>query len=286
MAYASRSGRARVNARDPRAKACCDRCQMWYNHDDLSWQTDWRGTTIQNIRILVCRSCLDVPQEQLRAIVVPADPIPIIQPRVENFTADESDYRTVAQPTVTDPVTGIPIPATTTFVTGQGDNRVTQEVGRPNGVALASIMPAFGKLEYGPTISMIAMFGDGYETVTVTCNVPHGLAQNGIVVVADSVAPSANGTYSVNVISATTFSYQTQNPVPNASVLSGKTKIWTAYVGLPRNMAQYPKTGGATNNPSYNPIAQGGNSSGNSGQNSVPSLDFEYPNNSQYIPVI
>jgi hypothetical protein len=63
---------------------------MWYNHDRLRWQFDWRGTAIQNLRILVCRRCYDQPQAQLRAIVLPADPIPVQNPRIEAFEEDEA----------------------------------------------------------------------------------------------------------------------------------------------------------------------------------------------------
>jgi len=34
---------------------------------------------------LVCKSCLDVPQEQLRTIILPPDPVPISNPRPENY---------------------------------------------------------------------------------------------------------------------------------------------------------------------------------------------------------
>lgn len=117
MGYASRSGRAQTSARNPRAFGVCDRCGVWYNHNRLSWQFDWRGASLQNIRILVCDVCLDVPQSQLRAIVVPADPTPIINARIESFVQDETDYRTTSGQNGTDPITGIPIPGTTTRVT-------------------------------------------------------------------------------------------------------------------------------------------------------------------------
>lgn len=42
-----------------------------------------------NIRLLVCAPCYDRPQENLRAIVVPADPVPIKNPRTEPFVDDE-----------------------------------------------------------------------------------------------------------------------------------------------------------------------------------------------------
>lgn len=50
---------------------------------------DWAGTTLINKQLLVCRPCYDRPQEQLRAIVLPADPVPIRNPRPQNF--DESE---------------------------------------------------------------------------------------------------------------------------------------------------------------------------------------------------
>jgi hypothetical protein len=54
---------------------------MRWNHVDLSWQFDWRGAQLQNLRILVCRRCLDVPHEQLRSYSPPPDPLPIVNPR-------------------------------------------------------------------------------------------------------------------------------------------------------------------------------------------------------------
>lgn len=90
MGYASLSGRAATSPSRPRAHAICQRCGFRYNHDRLRWQYDWRGTALMNTRVLVCPNrCLDKPQEQLRAIVLPADPVPIINPRVEPFSNDE-----------------------------------------------------------------------------------------------------------------------------------------------------------------------------------------------------
>ena len=81
MGYASQSGRARVSSKNPQALAVCDRCSMWYNHSDLAWQYDWGGASLINKRILVCQPCNDIPQNQLRAIVLPADPVPVMNPR-------------------------------------------------------------------------------------------------------------------------------------------------------------------------------------------------------------
>lgn len=90
MGYASRSGRARTSASSPRAHAICDRCGARYNHNALQWQFEWRGSALKNIRLLVCSRCLDIPQENIRAIVIPADPLPIVQPRTEPFAEDEA----------------------------------------------------------------------------------------------------------------------------------------------------------------------------------------------------
>lgn len=74
-------GRASISARAPRALAICDRCNFQFNHDQLDWQYQWAGVKLQNIRLLVCKSCMDKPQEQLRTIILPPDPVPIQNPR-------------------------------------------------------------------------------------------------------------------------------------------------------------------------------------------------------------
>ena len=99
------------------------RCGIWYNRVDLKFQFDWRGTALQNLYILVCSECYDEPQEQLRAIVLPADPVPIFYPSVEDFAGDETNYRAVSYQTVIDPITGIPRPSTTLRVTEDCQNR-------------------------------------------------------------------------------------------------------------------------------------------------------------------
>jgi len=90
MAYASKAGRAYASVTRPRAFAVCDRCGIWTFHDRLKWQYQWQGTSLQNIRLLVCARCLDRPQQQLRAIIIPADPVPIQNPRTEPFESDEA----------------------------------------------------------------------------------------------------------------------------------------------------------------------------------------------------
>ncbi len=89
MSYASRSGRAYTNPSSPDAFGVCQRCGFWHNRKNIRDQWDWRGTRLQNLYILVCPRCVDNPQQQLRAIVLPADPVPIYRPLQEPFNDDE-----------------------------------------------------------------------------------------------------------------------------------------------------------------------------------------------------
>ena len=132
MAYASRAGRARTSARNPQAHAICDRCGARYNHVNLSWQYDWAGAGLVNKRLLVCNRCYDEPQQQLRAIVIPADPVPIINPRVQDFVGASQDTRTT-QGNTTDAVTGLPIIGGASRITQTNQVRVKQQTGEPPG---------------------------------------------------------------------------------------------------------------------------------------------------------
>ena len=138
-------GRASVSSRNPQAFAICDNCGFLFNHTDLRWQLDWAGNKLINKRQLVCRRCNDTPQSQLRAIVLPADPVPIMNPRTNNWAAASTNNRATSAPPIIDPITGIPVPSyynTTTQevtigsglrITEDDDFRVTQTTGEPNG---------------------------------------------------------------------------------------------------------------------------------------------------------
>jgi len=133
MGYASKVGRARVSAKSPSALAVCDRCGIWTNHNRLSWQFDWRGASLMNIRVLVCDRCLDTPQQQLRTIVVPADPTAIEQPRTEPFVYDETNNRYTSGQNTIDPNTGIPVIGGNNRITQDSQDRVTQQTGEAPG---------------------------------------------------------------------------------------------------------------------------------------------------------
>lgn len=108
MGYASKQGRTRIDARSPSASGQCDRCGFLYNHNHLRWQLDYSGAGLYNLRILVCEKCYDTPQQQRKVIVIPPDPMPILNARVPDYVGSEGAYRGTYAPPVIDPVTGIP----------------------------------------------------------------------------------------------------------------------------------------------------------------------------------
>lgn len=132
-------GRARVSSRSPRAFGICDRCGFLYNHDRLQWQFDWAGASLINKRILVCDTCNDVPQQQLRSIVVPADPTPIVNPRIQDYVTAETNVRYTSGQNTVDPVTNIPIIG--------GDARYTTNI--ENSLLLLENSSGFIELENG-----------------------------------------------------------------------------------------------------------------------------------------
>lgn len=77
---------ARVSRRSPSAWAICDFCGAQYNRSDLVPDMQYMGTEIRPTGFLVCaRTCLDKPQPQQKAIRLPPDPLPVADPRVDNF---------------------------------------------------------------------------------------------------------------------------------------------------------------------------------------------------------
>jgi hypothetical protein len=253
MAYASQAGRARASAKKPQAFAVCQRCGIWYNRVDLEFQYEWRGSVLQNLYILVCNRCLDVPQEQLRAITLPADPTPIFYPSVENFVDDETDYRAISQPTVYDPVTGIPIPSSNLRITEDCQNRTLYPFGLPVGFNQNAIMPYNGAVQkvFGVPLQLVSVIADGSATVQVTCSAVHNLQNNSQISAEGLAFGYANGFYSVTVSTATAFTYMTYGSVPAQSLLTPTTRIVTTLIGLPYGYEQIPKLYGPELNPVF-----------------------------------
>lgn len=78
-------GRAIVSVSNPSALGVCDRCGFLFNLPRLDWQYQWAGSQLQNLRLRVCDDCMDKPQEQIRAIIIPPDPVPVDYPRPERY---------------------------------------------------------------------------------------------------------------------------------------------------------------------------------------------------------
>jgi len=89
-------GNAQISARAPRALGVCQRCGALYNLDVLQWQHDWQqGPRLKNLRIKVCPSCYDVPQENCRTIVLPPDPVPVAYPLPEDYVGADNPLSTL-----------------------------------------------------------------------------------------------------------------------------------------------------------------------------------------------
>ena len=238
------TGRASVSTKNPRAFGICDRCGFLYNHDRLQWQFDYAGAGLINKRILVCNPCLDTPQNQLRSIILPADPVPIENPRVQDYAAAETDNIAINAPTVTDFWTGIPVPSTTDVITQDGINVTTQVLGRPTGLDQNAVMPLFNQDSYRVVLSPLSVTSQtGTSTITVTFSTPHGLNTNDQIAVQGLTNSLANGIYSVTVTTATAFTYQVNNAISAGGLLQGTTLMVTALVGLPYNYNQIPLIG-------------------------------------------
>ncbi len=81
---------ATVDVTNPEAWAICDRCGFVRNRSDLTWQSEWGGMSLFSTGSLVCYDrCLDEPNPQLRTIILPPDPPPIINARVPDYDYEE-----------------------------------------------------------------------------------------------------------------------------------------------------------------------------------------------------
>lgn len=242
MAYASRSGRARTSPSTPRAFGVCDRCALWCNHHQLKWQFDWAGASLINKRLLVCDRCYDEPQQQLRAIVIPADPVPIVNPRIEPYAWDEIDRRQVSGYNEVDPETGIPIPLGYTRVTTKDDDptddvRVTQQTGEPPGGKNQLPGTDPNSVTYR-NITGVANNGIGFIRVSV--NTTSGMQTGQRVNVQEVVGvPNANGQFYITVVNMNQIDLQ--GALFSGSYISGGYVINDP--ALPYGFDQIPRTG-------------------------------------------
>lgn len=230
-------GRAKVSTRNPEAFAICNNCGFQYNHSELRWQFQWGGNKLVNLRQLVCRRCNDIPQNQLRAIILPADPIPVMNPRVPNYPLAETDYRSISGQNTTDPRTGIPILGNTLRITENDDYRVTQQTGAPNG-SLNELPGTDPNAVTYRTISNAANNGSG--NIRLTVNTTNGMITGQDVTIRDVLGTTeANGNWTITVIDVTTVDLNGSS-FTNAYSAGGYIVNNPA---LPYNFTEIPKTG-------------------------------------------
>lgn len=236
-------GRAQVSTRNPRAFAICDRCGFLYNHDQLQWQFQWGGASLFNKRILVCSDCNDVPQQQLRAIVLPQDPVPTPNPRVQDYAVSESNIRTTSGQDTTNTNTGIPVPGDVVRITQDDQTRVTQETGVPVGLDVNAAMTLIDTVTYGAVVPVLSITSNGTPQVNITCSSAHGLATNDQISFSGLSDPQADGIYSITVTSGTAFNYIAGPPIAAGSLLTSTSRVVTVSVGIPYNYDVIPNTG-------------------------------------------
>lgn len=207
-----------------------------------------------NLKILVCAPCYDQPQQQLRAIVVAADPLPIQNPRVELYDTIGNDIRVASGAlygAATDPTTGIPIPPTTERATSTGDLRSAQETGPSSsrinntpGLDPNAVMPLFGTKAYGVKLKVSAMASTGGTTITVICSAAHNLNTGDQISVEGTSLSKTDGFYNVIVTSSVQFTYEVASAIlASSAILLPTTIVKTALVGVPRNMSAIPQMG-------------------------------------------
>jgi len=85
-----KTGRATIDPNSPRSLGICDRCGCMQNLNKLIFQQEYRGNILARTGFRVCETCLDTPTQQFRPLFIPADPLPVYQPRTEPYLQDES----------------------------------------------------------------------------------------------------------------------------------------------------------------------------------------------------
>jgi len=237
MGYASQSGRARTSARNPQAHAICDRCGFRYNRVNLRFQYDWRGASMQNLQFLVCDICYDNPQEQLRAIVVPADPVPVVNPRIQDFVTASNDSRSTSGQGAVNYPTGIPVPGGNTRITQNADTRVTQQTGEPPHGLNQKPGTDPNAITYR---NVIAAYNNGSGLIRLVLNTTNGMTTKQLVTINEvGGVPAANGNWVITVINATQIDLQ-------ASVFSGSYTSGGYVINnpsLPYGFTAVPETG-------------------------------------------
>lgn len=96
MSIGDLQGRAYTDPSSPEPPGICDDCGEKWMLSELHWQYDYRGRQLQNLRLLKCPRCLDDPQPQFKTIILPPDPVPVLNPRPGFYAQQEGAPSTQA----------------------------------------------------------------------------------------------------------------------------------------------------------------------------------------------
>lgn len=234
-------GRASVSSTNPRAFGICDRCGFLYNHHELQWQYDYRGAALINVRILVCETCLDVPQNQLRNIVLPADPMPIMNARVQDYATAENNARVTSNQVL------VPVAAT-----GDGETAtLTLQVPlvmAPIRVGSTIVISGMEPVGYNGTFVVTASSNSSAYTVSFACKTTHAMTKAGSVAInIDPVTglPTGVGLTRITQNADTRVTQMTGEPPGGLNQEPGTdpNAPGDADPGLPYNFNEVPKTG-------------------------------------------
>lgn len=90
MAWRPHPKHARTDPTAPRAWATDDRSGFVTNLETTEYQFEWRGLSLANTYVRTFGPFVDDPQRQLGTIILPPDPVGVLNARPEAYPTDES----------------------------------------------------------------------------------------------------------------------------------------------------------------------------------------------------
>lgn len=105
-----------INPRDPDSVAVCDGCGRWTMHNHLVEKKEFRGGSVPvGTGMFVCGVCDDVPNPYFSKLVLAPDPVPVRNPRPQNYSTDP------------EPMLFVIADYNTTIITGENPMNATEE---------------------------------------------------------------------------------------------------------------------------------------------------------------
>lgn len=83
MSYRPKGRHVHINPSHPEALGMCDHTQFVHMRKDLVRQMEYRGEDLVWTGLYVGRQYVDVPNDQLRPPLLAPDPVPVLEPRVQ-----------------------------------------------------------------------------------------------------------------------------------------------------------------------------------------------------------